>query len=291
MKKPLNGKIAIITGGGRGLGRAMALGYAKAGADGLVITAAKNHDQIKLVAKEINDIANASIAIAIQADVTDLKSCQKVAKTTIETFGRIDILVNNAGKGQGMIADDRVKFYEGNPIGWANIIDTNINGPFLMAYSVIRSMLQRKWGRILNVTKSRSSMYRPNESPYGPSKAALEAMTLCWAQDLINTGVTVNSIAPGGAVETDFVLPAVRAAAIQTAKPYLPADVIVPPAVWLASDEAEQTTGCRLLGSKWDPNLSQTEAAELSREQAIFLPPERDSILSKTWEPTKIQGD
>jgi NAD(P)-dependent dehydrogenase (short-subunit alcohol dehydrogenase family) len=287
MKKPLDGKIAIITGGGRGLGRAMALGYAKAGASGIVITAARNRDQIRAVAAEINDMAGRDIGIAIQADVTDLNACQEVAKTTIENFGRIDVLVNNAGLGQGMMADDRAKFYEGNPAGWTSIIDTNINGPFNMAYAVVQTMLQQKSGRILNVTKSRSSMYRPNESPYGPSKAALEAMTLCWAQDLLDSGITVNSIAPGGAVETEFVLPAVRAAASQTRKPYFPAEIIVPPSIWLASDAAGEITGCRFIGSKWDSNLPPDEAAEASREPAIFLPPERDGILKKTWEPTK----
>jgi len=112
MKKPLDGKIAIITGGGRGLGRAMALGYAEAGASGVVITAARNRDQIESVKAEINEIAGRNISIAIQADVTDLNASQEVAKTTTENFGRIDILVNNAGLGQGMMADDRAKFYE-----------------------------------------------------------------------------------------------------------------------------------------------------------------------------------
>ena len=287
MKKPLDGKIAIITGGGRGLGRAMALGYAEAGASGVVITAARNRDQIESVKAEINEIAGRNISIAIQADVTDLNTSQEVAKTTTEYFGRIDILVNNAGLGQGMMADDRAKFYEGKPAGWKAIVDTNINGPFNMAYAVVQTMLQQKSGRILNVTKSRSSMYRPNESPYGPSKAALEAMTLCWAQDLLGSGVTVNSIAPGGAVETEFVLPAVRVMASQTHKPYLPAEIIVPPAVWLASDDASEITGCRFIGSKWDTSLRSDDAAEASREAAVFLPPERDGILTKTWEPTK----
>ena len=287
MKNPLDGKIAIITGGGRGLGRAMALGYAQAGASGIVITAAKNQSQIEAVAAEINDITGRNIGIAIQADVTDLNACQEVITTTTENFGGIDILVNNAGLGQGMMADDRAKFYEGNPAGWTAIIDTNINGPFNMAYAVVQTMLQQRSGRILNITKSRSSMYRPNESPYGPSKAALEAMTLCWAQDLLDSGVTVNSIAPGGAVETDFVLPAVRATASQTRKPYLPAEIIVPPAIWLASDAASEITGCRFIGSKWDSNLPPDEAAEASREPAVFLPPERDGLLKKTWESAK----
>lgn len=287
MKKPLDGKIAIITGGGRGLGRAMALGYAEAGASGIVVTAARNPHQIETVSEEINRNVGHNIAIPIRADVTDLNACREVAEVTLQSFGRIDVLVNNAGLGQGMMADNRVKFYEGNPEGWTAIIDTNINGPFFMARSVIQQMLTQRSGRILNVTKSRSSMYRPNESPYGPSKAALEAMTLCWGQDLLDSGVTVNSIAPGGAVETDFVLPAVRAAAKKTGKSYLPADVIVPPAVWLASDEGGGITGCRFIGSKWNFNLPPNEAAEASREQAIFLPPDRDGTLIKTWEPVK----
>jgi len=283
MRKPLEGKIAIITGGGRGLGRAMALGYAEAGIKGLVITAAKNFNQIEGVAREINKINGKLNVQAYKSDVTDRSACQEVVNKTIAKYGRLDILVNNAGLGQGMLADDRVKFYEGDPDGWKAIINTNINGPFNMAYAVIQIMLKQKHGRIINVSKSRSSMYRPNESPYGPSKAALEAMTICWAQDLKDTGVTVNSVAPGGAVNTEFVLPAVRATAKQDQKPFLPAEIIVPPSVWLASDQAKILTGCRFIGSKWDDKLPPIDALEACREEAVFLPPERDGVLIKTW--------
>ena len=143
MKKPLEGKIAIITGGGRGLGRAIALGYAEAGASGIVITAARNPHQIETVAEEINSIGGRNICIPVTADVTDLDACREVAEITLNSFGRIDVLVNNAGLGQGMMADDRVKFYEGNPEGWTAIIDTNINGPFFMAREVIQQMLKQ----------------------------------------------------------------------------------------------------------------------------------------------------
>ncbi|MBD21805.1 MAG: short-chain dehydrogenase [Rhodospirillaceae bacterium] len=287
MKNPLEGKIAIITGGGRGLGRAMAIGYAEAGARGIVITAAKNIDQIQKVAEELQNINNQLSVLAIQSDVTDLGACQEVVRQTIRDLGRLDILINNAGLGQGMMADDRVKFYEGNPNGWSAIVNANINGPFNMAYSAVKFMLKQNYGRIINVSKSRSSMYRPNESPYGPSKAALEAMTLCWAQDLKNTGVTVNSIAPGGAVETEFVLPAVRAAAKINNKQFLPPEIIVPPSVWLASDGARALTGCRFIGVKWNDKLPPIDALESCREEAIFLPPERDGTLTKTWSITR----
>ena len=87
-----------------------------------------------------------------------------------------------------------------------------------MAFSVVPHLRQQGWGRIINVSKSRDSMHRPLNSPYGPTKAALETMTLAWAQDLPDTGVTVNSLSPGGSVDTAFVLPAVRARATETGK-------------------------------------------------------------------------
>ncbi len=153
-----------------------------------------------------------------------------------------------------------------------------------MAHAVVGHMMERRWGRIINITKQRDSMHRALNSPYGPTKAALEAMTLAWAQDLIGTGVTVNSLAPGGSVDTDFVLPAVRARASETKKHYFPPEVIVPAAIWLASDLSEGITGCRYVGSRWDSALPPDAAAEAAREPAIFLPPKRDARLSKPWE-------
>lgn len=284
MSNELKGKVAIVTGGGRGLGRAMALGFARVGAKGVVVTAARSPDQIESVVSEIDEIAGPGTGLAMVADVTDQQACENVAEKTAQKFGAIHILINNAGKGQNFIGDDRIPFWEADPEGWAQIIDTNVNGPFLMARAVVGRMKDQGWGRIINITKSRDSMHRPKNSPYGPSKAALEAMTLAWAQDLLDSGVTVNSLAPGGAVDTAFVLPAVRAKAAETGKKYFAADVIVPAANWLASEQSDGTTGCRYVGSKWGEGLAPEEAAEAAREPAIFLPPKRDSILKKPWE-------
>ncbi|MBT5051407.1 MAG: SDR family oxidoreductase [Rhodospirillaceae bacterium] len=291
MTNELAGKIAIVTGGGRGLGRAMALGFAGAGAAGIVVTAARSPDQVEAVASEIEDIAGAGTALPLVADVTDRRACETVAAQAAEKFGSIHILVNNAGKGQNFIGNDRIPFWEADPEGWAEVVDTNVNGPFFMARAVIDHMRRQDWGRIINITKSRDSMHRPKNSPYGPTKAALEAMTLAWAQDLLETGVTVNSLAPGGAVDTAFVLPAVRATAAETGKKYFPADVIVPAAIWLASEQSDGTTGCRYVGSRWNNSVTPDAAAEGAREPAIFLPPKRDSILRKPWQPPKVSSN
>jgi hypothetical protein len=84
-------------------------------------------------------------------------------------------------------------------------------------------------------------------------------------------------------VDTDFVLPAVRATAAETGKKYLSPEIIVPSATWLASEQSDGTTGCRYIGSRWQSDLSPDDAAEAAREPAIFLPPKRDSVLTKPW--------
>lgn len=265
------------------MGRAMALGFARSGAAGVTITAAKSPGQVREVADEINRISGDGRALPLVADVTNRADCERVVKETTDAFGAVHVLVNNAGKGQNFIGDDRIPFWQADTDGWSAVVDTNINGPFLMAYAAVSQMMRQGWGRIINVSKSRDSMHRPLNSPYGPTKAALEAMTLAWAQDLLDTGVTVNSLSPGGAVDTDFVLPAVRARAAETKKKYFSADVMVPAAIWLASEQSDGITGCRYIGSKWQADLPSDDAAEAAREPAIFLPPKRDSVLAMPW--------
>ncbi len=285
MTKPLKNKIAIITGGGRGLGKAMAIGLAKAGASGLCITGSSSVEQLKQVAREIKSLDTNTKVLPVIADVTNPDACLKAANQACRALGPVDILINNAGKGQNFVADDHVPFWQAKTLGWKEIIETNVNGPFFMARAVVESMITSGWGRIINISKSRDSMHRPKNSPYGPSKAALEAMTLSWAQDLSGTGVTVNTLAPGGSVDTGFVLPAVREKINnkKITKKFFDAEVIVPAAVWLASGASDGITGCRYVGAKWNAELPDKEAAEIARESAIFQRPTRDSNLKKTW--------
>lgn len=285
MTKPLKNKIAIITGGGRGLGKAMAIGLAKAGASGLCITGSSSVDQLKQVEEEIRSLDTNTTVLSVVADVTSSEACVKAVNLTCRALGPVDILINNAGKGQNFIADDHVPFWQAKTLGWKEIIETNVNGPFFMARAVVELMITTGWGRIINISKSRDSMHRPKNTPYGASKAALEAMTLSWAQDLSGTGVTVNTLAPGGSVDTGFVLPSMREKINnkEIKKKFFDAEVIVPAAVWLASNASDGITGCRYVGAKWNADLPDKEAAEIARESAIFQKPTRDSILTKTW--------
>ena len=127
----------------------------------------------------------------------------------LEAFGALHILVNNAALGPTHVeraAQTRSSlFHETDPQAWADVIEVNVTGTFFMAHAAARALIAAGWGRIINITTSLATMQRGANSPYGVTKAAIEAETLIWAQDLKGTGVTVNSLIPGGAADTDFV--------------------------------------------------------------------------------------
>lgn len=267
----LAGKTAIVTGGGRGLGRAMALGLARAGAN-VVITAARSRREIQAVGDEARS-AKSGVIRALTADVTSEEDCRSVVGEAIREFGAIHILVNNAGRGMRFVSETFLeiptKFWQTDPAVWRMIVDTNVNGPFLMARAAAPHMIRQNWGRIVNISMNYETMRRAGFSPYGPSKAALEAETIIWAQDLAGTGVTVNSLLPGGATDTGMV-PA--DAAPQIRKRLLRPDIVVVPLLWLASEMSGEVTGARFVASLWDSSLPPAEAAERARstEGAIF---------------------
>ena len=243
----LSDRVAVVTGGGRGLGRAMALGLAAAGCR-VVVTAAREAQEVASVAAE----AGADRVLAITADVTREEDCARVVDATLSKFGRLDFLVNNAGRGMKYVSDKFLteprRFWEVRPDVFRMVIDTNVNGPFLMARAAVGPMLRAGWGRIVNVSMNRETMRRAGFSPYGPSKAALESETVIWAQDLAGTGVTVNAILPGGATATgmipDGVSDQVRASLLRP-------EVIVPPLLWLVSARADGVTGKRVIANRW----------------------------------------
>jgi NAD(P)-dependent dehydrogenase (short-subunit alcohol dehydrogenase family) len=240
-------RVAIITGGGRGLGRAMAVGLAQSGCR-VVVTAAREAREIDAVAAEIGS----DRMLAMTADVTREEDCARVIEATLFRFGRLDILVNNAGRGMKYVSDrfltEPTRFWEVAPDVYRMVVDTNVNGPFMMARAAVPSMLRGSWGRIVNVSVSWATMGRAGFSPYGPSKAALESETNIWAQDLAGTGVTVNAILPGGATETGMIpggVPeTVRASLLRP-------EVMVPPLLWLASPRSDGLTGKRVVANRW----------------------------------------
>jgi 3-oxoacyl-[acyl-carrier protein] reductase len=279
----LSGKVAIVTGGGRGMGRAMALALARAGTMGVIVTSAESPDETKDAAEQMNAETGRDCGWAVHADVADPDACGRAVAEAIDRFGALHILVNNAGKGMRNVREGQNPFWKNDTEGWLRLIDTNINGPFLMARAATPHMVEAGGGRIINVSKTGQSMIGPRNSPYGPSKAALDAMTLIWAQDLMGTGVTVNALLPGGLTDTKFSRAGAVARAREAGRAVFEAEAMAAPAVWLASDESGAYTGCRFNAAKWDPTLPAHEAAEAARELPIFAQPRRQSSIAGAW--------
>ncbi len=268
MAATLSGKVALVTGGGRGLGRSMALGLARAGAS-VIVTAARERAEIERVAAEAPGI------VSVLADVTKEEDCARAVAEAIARFGRLDVLINNAGRGMKYVSDSFLtaptRFWEADPAAWRMVIDTNINGPFLMARAAVPHMLKAGWGRIVNTSMSHSTMRRAGYSPYGPSKAGLESETRIWAEELAGTGVTVNAVLPGGATLTGMI-PASYPEADR--KRLLDPDIIVPPVLFLAGAASDGVTGKRFDASKWRADLPQAEAAKrCARDAGVYEAP------------------
>jgi 3-oxoacyl-[acyl-carrier protein] reductase len=279
----LAGKVAIITGAARGMGRELALGFARAGAKGILLFDVRSAAPLKSLAAEIKAIAGKPIGLAFSGDVTKPADCKRAVATAQKRFGGLDIVVNNAALGPLAVSMDRSPFWKADEKGWKALIDVNINGPFYLARAAAPHLAKQGWGRIINISKNREAMHQERNSPYGPSKAALDAATLIWAQDLLDSGVTVNSLQPGGAVDTDFLEPDSRVEGRASGR-LLPADIMVKAGVWLASARSDGITGCRFTGKNWDDSLPPDEAAARCREESIFRPPRRPSKLTKAWE-------
>lgn len=244
MTVDLRDRVAIVTGGGRGIGRAIALGYARAGAE-VVISVARNRAEADAVAQESRSLRGR--VEVMRADVTVSGDVERLVERALSLAGHIDVLVNNAARGMRFVNErfmaEPIPFWEADPEAWRLVMDTNTVGVFLMSRAVVPHMLAAGHGSIINVTINHQTMVRRGFSPYGPSKAALEAMTEVWAQELEGTGVVVNLLLPGGATATGMVPDDVPEGV-----ELLPAEVVVPGALHLAVTER---SGQRIAGTEW----------------------------------------
>ncbi len=192
----LTGKVAIVTGGGRGIGRAIALGLAGAGVS--VVIAGRTAEQLDTVAKEINALGGR--ALPVVTDLTVGEQIENLVQETIKKFGRIDILVNNAAR------SFLRSLLELREDGWDKVFDTNVKAAWLLSRAVARVMIEQKGGRIINITTVGAEKAELGMAAYGCSKAALKMLTRCMAREWAPYGILVNAVGPG-LTRTDFSKP------------------------------------------------------------------------------------
>jgi NAD(P)-dependent dehydrogenase (short-subunit alcohol dehydrogenase family) len=188
-------KVAIITGGGRGIGRAIAQRFALEGST--VVVAARTQSQVGAVAAELQAAGHTAAAVA--ADVSQESGCQAIVQAARKQFGRVDILVNNAA-----IMGPLKAIEELPPKEWDSVIAVNLRGPFLLSRLVLPEMYQRGSGAIINISSVAAKAAFQWNSPYAASKAGLVGLTRTLAAESARKGVRVNAICPGPVPETEM---------------------------------------------------------------------------------------
>jgi NAD(P)-dependent dehydrogenase (short-subunit alcohol dehydrogenase family) len=184
----LTGKVALVTGGARGLGRTIALALAEAGAD--VALAGRTISSLEDTARELAGLTGRRVQ-PFAADVTKLDDVTRLAAEVASAMGPVDILVNNAGNNiRGNIQDL-------SEADWDSVLDTNLKGPFLVSRAIGPDMVKRGWGRVINLGSILSSIALPGRAPYSSAKAGVTALTRVLGLEWAGTGVTVNAICPG----------------------------------------------------------------------------------------------
>ena len=268
MDDTISGKVAVITGGGRGLGKAMALGLVSEGAK-VAITASREGQELDQTAKECKKIGGEDCVLTIQADVSDYSKCKVAVEKVINQWGSINILINNAGRGMTYVDKDfvknRPKLWDIQTESWKMIVDTNLNGIFNMSKLTIPIMIKEGWGRIINISTSLMTMQRKGYSPYGSTKWAVEGLTCILAQDLEETNITANILIPGGATDTAMIPGDVGDKSRTGADGNLfEPDIMVKPSQYLASELSDGKNGLRFVAKLWDNEISIDESANNS---------------------------
>ena len=238
-KFDLSGKAAIVTGGGRGIGRAIALGLANSGAS--VAVTSRTQKEVDVVAEEIKK--SGGKALAVVADLTVNEQLENLVQATVGEFGKIDILVNNAARS---FLRSLIDLRED---GWDKVFNTNVKAVWLLSRLVARKMMEQKSGRIINITTVGAEKAELGMAAYGCSKAALKMLTRCMAREWAQFGIQVNAVGPG-LTKTDFSKPIWSnpevakhvSAAIPMGRLAEPEE-IVGSVLFLASDAARFITG------------------------------------------------
>lgn len=242
----LTGKTAIVTGAGRGLGKAMAQGLVDAGAN--VTLVELDADVLDQAAAEIG-----GTSITAAGDVSSPEDAHRIVADTLAAFGGVDILVNNAGLGPERFRDtDRSNakmIWEIDLADWRLYLDVNTTGHFVMTQAVIPHLLAQDWGRIVNVTTSLDTMTNFTNGAYGPSKAGAEALATMIAGGVDGTGVTCNVLIPGGPADTRMIS---ATGVYENRDKLIQPDVMVPPLLHLVSEDGGSINNRRFRAALWD---------------------------------------
>jgi len=238
MSLSLENKVALVTGGSRGIGRAIALEFAARGA-AVVVNYNKSPEAAEEIVKQIQ--AAGGKAAAYQADVSDFKQAEALVKSTLDTFGDLSILVNNAG----ITRDQLIMMMP--EADWDAVIDTNLKSTFNCSKAAVKHMLRKRTGRIINMASVAGQMGNPGQTNYSASKGGQIAFTKALAREVAVRNITVNAIAPGF-VDTE-ILDAMTPETLEAALKLVPLgrkgrpEEIAFAAAFLASDEAAYITG------------------------------------------------
>ena len=234
----LKDKVAIVTGGSRGIGRAVALAFAREGAH-VAFTYKSAHTAAEAVKAEIE--SNGCTAVPIQSDAKDAAAATRVVEAVVQQFRRVDVLVNNAG-----ITRDTLLLRMSEQ-DWDDVLDTNLKSAFNFSKAVCRQMMSQKEGKIINISSIAGLIGNPGQANYSSAKAGMLGLTKALAKELASRNIQVNAVAPGF-VDTDMTdkLTAEQRQSIlsmipmkRTAKPEEIASVVV----FLASSAASYMTG------------------------------------------------
>ena len=251
----LSGFHAVITGGSSGFGFEMSKTLLSHGAT--VAIAARGGAKLDRAYSDLK--AQGLNVYKLAMDVRDETSVASAADWISSNWERLDMLVNNAGIGMGAINKDHsgspTMFYETDFKAFYDIVATNFIGYFLVARAFTPMILRSGGGRIVNVSTSIRTMTAPGQLPYGPARAAAEAMSTIISEQMKEHNVTVNILLPGGASNTGFVPEDQRASA--ESRGLLPASILNDPILFLASDKAEGMTGERIIGKEFQQWLKE----------------------------------
>src|SRR6266699_2528521 len=267
-------RVALVTGGLRGRGRAMALGLAREGHPVVAV----GH-----IAEDVPEIERASAQLPgrlepLVADLREAGECDRVVAAVRDRFGRVDILVNCAGLTFTYIDPPRFRrptiqrFYEVGDEIIDNVVAVNLIAADRLSRGVEPEMVKAGWGRIVNVTTRLDTMNREGTHPYGATKAALEMATEVWAKDVEGTGLTINIVNPGAGANTPGMAVEMREMSRDGRAPRLvQPEEMVPPLLYVVSREADRVNGYRFDANAWDAALPPPEAARHAGRPAGFI--------------------